>query len=691
MGGIDMLWRIVLFSAAGLAAISAPVNGQPTPLPPIASLSGKVLLPDGEPAVDAPVVVAVWQELVAQTRTNANGEFSFAKIGGKDAALQNEAGWRAASVAAGATGFGPAWRMLRTIAADERLVLPLVEDLPIVGRILDQQGNPLVGASCTLDRLSASPKGVEGFLKTNRDNPFELWLHERDQMQSLSPRIVRMLQGSPDAKDFSVRSDAQGRVSVSGFGRGRVVRCRVSGPKFVSDLFYVVTIPQIDPKWKRRPFSAVSRNFMEGGATLLAVYPASFHLIVRPARTLTGTVVDASDGRPVAGMAVSAGVRGAIGGNQATTGSDGRYSVGGLPLEGELRVSVLNPGGKPYLDAVRTTTLSVDRPDVSMDFRIARGVIASGRVRDEAGRPVRGWVSYLTWPNNPVLAGLPERFESFNQFQTDVEGRFNIAIPSGPGVLTFSAAEPHFVKAKDADFGFPLSANGPANMFQSGNAGLVFAQIYHAIKRIEPPADAEKLEVDFVLRPSRTLTIRVVGSDGKNIAERVSVSGASEGPFSAATCESTFPATGFQPGQTRTLFICDEKKQSALVANVTCPSEPDSSQIAVRLQPTGEVSGRLLDAEGRPCSKWYVVAGSTGAGERFLAPGKQARRTFDFGNTACDVDGYFRIVGIPSRTDFDLVAVPVDRPGAAQRIATGLSIQPRERHDLGGVALKKGK
>src|SRR5262249_47811432 len=143
----------------------------------------------------------------------------------------------------------------------------------------------------------------------------------------------------------------------------------------------------------------------------------------------------------------------------------------------------------------------------------------SGKITDaDTGKPVRAWVAYLIWANNPELKKLSEPYESNNPCMTDAEGRYRLVVPPGTGVFT-AQGDQEYEPAQTEDFGLPVDRIGNHVFFESANRGLVEAAHFHALKKIEPTPQTEYLGVDFVLSPGKPILGRVVDPQGQPVRD----------------------------------------------------------------------------------------------------------------------------------------------------------------------------
>lgn len=652
------------------------------------SISGTVLMPDGTPAADAPVML-FWRKPIAQTKTNNEGQF---KVDLDVDQIKSDVGddWARMALATAIPGTGPGWEILGRIESADSVTLRLVEDRPISGTILDQQGRPVAGATLAIQSLFRAPEeNLDGFLKASRDQPTRTWLYARESMFYLSPETVLKLLGIQGQPRPTAVSDENGRVTFSGFGIERALLASVDGPGITRDSFYIVNRAEIDPRWKRGQPSRETLAMLDSGASMLSVYGANFHHLAAPAMTIHGRLTDASTGQPVAGMKLLANIRGSRTSGQATSDQDGRYEINGLQLEGELRVSALNPGDQPYLDAKLELRVMANQPPGPIDFQLDRGVRITGHVIDQrTGQGVPGNVGYLSWPNNEHLQELHQPYDTYNTMGTDASGNYTLVVPRGKGVLAFTARNrSQFDVADEADFGLPVNDDG---FFRSGNSGYVRAQHYHFLRQLDPDEGQTEMQVDISVGGGNALIVEAVTSAGDLINE-IEARGIIPNTLSGFRT-GRFSVRGLQPGEQRTVMLRDRQHRYAGVFALRLPAEATDKPVQLRLEESAIASGRITDDQGRPRSRWFVAALSAGLVESMNAAGRNTANNrsgmFEFDESLTDADGYFRLKGLPPGVLIEIATGPREEGRRLEpAVIKTLSLRPGQTMDLGQLKI----
>jgi RNA polymerase sigma factor (sigma-70 family) len=623
-------------------------------------------------------------ELTVRATTGSDGRFHFT-------ARRGELG-QGAVLAALAAGRAPDWVELAAAPSNDITLRLAPDDMPIEGRVLDLEGQPVQGVTATVLRVEKwDDKNGPMLLGPNfyamNGGKMMVALEAPPPDGSAPPvHLSAEVLGVPTR----VTTGADGRFRLTGLGRDRLVRLRLAGPGIETAYASVRT----------RPAPAVLAKGER-------VHYATFDHVAGPCRPILGTVREKSTGRPLAGVTVGTGIgfgdgRGSTA--RATTDAQGRYRLDGVG-KAQQRQYVM-AGAVPYFGTIRVVEETAGLEPLTVDFELQRGVVMQGRLTDRAtGHPVRGLVSYYALGDNPHVrdfkdVGLPQ-FIVDGRGEVGPDGSFTVVALPGPGLLCVWADDDRYPRAEIANWdGAPLKTVPIP----------VQPQMFHAIVPINPSEkESASRTCAIALEPGRTVTGTVVGPDdqpltGVRVAGLTAVLPAahyrtrlSEQPSSRTLLTSTFTASGLSPRQPRVLVLVHPEKGLGKVQQFR---GDETGPVAVRLEPLGALAGRILDAEGQP---WvgltltahlsmspadfrtlpYEALGRTG----LFRPGKTELFT---AAAVTDAEGRFRVAGLLPSLKYALQPQargvgkkPDAKPPFA--IPRGLTVEAGKTRDLGEI------
>jgi RNA polymerase sigma factor (sigma-70 family) len=682
-------------------------------------------------------------------------------------------GWRVGKVllpqiiVAGAAGHGITWRA-PTKADGIEIRLPAEQ--VIRGRLLDVQGQPAANVKVQVSRVGSRPvrQGGHGVFVVDEfsvDPPgvavgdfdddgevVHLWFADsgRQVMNFMARGDVKVLAAFRDGNGSvaalvctrpparlpfwpqSVTTDARGRFTLRGVGRGQGVGLQVSDERYAIQALDV-------------PADKAAKG-------------TEIPLVLQSARALEGTVTDSVTGRPVPGATLrvrpptASFVLGDIGhtnatdwrgrrglGDRATTGLAFDFVAIGpsaglnelprigvkadarghfkLPLHhaGSYNVQLTGPAGGHYLP--RAVTVNWPRGGVvrkELNLSLVRGVPVRGKVAEESGKAVAGarvdfWSKGLK---------LPEGVRLPPAAQTRKDGTFEALLPPAPWHLVVNAAKPDYVYRKIEAGKLVVTGTEPARAeFRKTDAG-VFVPV-----RVDKEHDPSEFfypdgwtaldvkagdgprEASVTLRRARLFRGRVVGPDGK------AVSGArlvftppppAEGPGTsivnrnAGACISCHGAAGraapaFPPGDAAVADLKGDTfavhandpgatyrfhvfaPAAGLGAVVTLQGKQAGGEpLTVKLQACGSARARFLDGKGKPLARYRPVVSLV------LCPAARphvkavmtdrARALGGFGLGEADPAHY---AAGPATDAEGRVTLPALIPGATYRISLG--------------------
>ncbi len=625
---------------------------------------GRVLDPSGKGVAGArlSLITDAWTLPAPQAVSGADGSFRFQKTVGdfwRNFAKGGSANPQVqAVVLATHDAFGAAWVNLRVVAKDGKpalggeypLTLRMVADRPIEGRLVDDRGRPIAGASVWVERLYSVPGGLSPIIDALRKLDLKPY-------QGGSPRVwpnhFEATMAIPAAT-----TGADGRFTLRGVGRDREASLAATGPGMAPMKWTVLNrddatevTKAVRARWPHTPGPrgpVMAKAAPEPG---VQVYGPTFDLRVDPARTVSGVVRDAKTGRPVKGALVFIAPHGPA----ATSDERGHYRIiRGAGLD-RLWLAARPPDGAPLLGVARECVGMPASSEFTADFALPRAVVVSGRaVERGTGRPMLatrhegchgpgpirgGYVWYHPLAGNAALTGS-EVGAYFRHGMVgwpgllvgvvESDGVFRGAVPPGPGVLLLEAKpgmpfmwEQFNQPSKESDgyhrrFPYaPLTRREPDDGAPRvpGEAGDTLPGAFGPIKLenavayrvIEPAADEAPYRVEISIPKAPTRRVRFVDPDGRPV-RGAHVIGVTASPRHQVVLDGDeIEILALDPTRERRLSALSP--DGRLSAETTVRGD-SAEPITVRMRPTASVTGRLLDAADRPmagasASVWY--------------------------------------------------------------------------------------
>lgn len=614
--------------------------------PKTPTVSGRVLGPDGKPVAGAQVFVRQRGERGGDrpvARTGGDGKFTVP-------APATEPDART-TVVAKAGGLAAGWRTWYGPPPDELTITLAGDDLPIAGRILDLEGKPLAGVKVAVNAVHEFPEdGPKAYVE------WQSGLRARPAHNSLF--------GVPPGVAAETTTGAGGKFRLTGIGRDRVVDLVVTGPGIAYESVVAVTVSALHA----RPAGRAGK-----------VYPATFDHLAAPARPIRGTARDADTGKPIPGLRIN----GYGGAAVVTTDQDGRYELPGYKKGPKYTVYARPADGAKYFPAMAEAADRAGLDPLVIDLKVQAGVPVSGLIREKSGKPVAGSVRYFALAGNPNVGQIPIWDFYTQEVAIRPDGTFTVAVPPGPGFLAVTAGW-HYPAARVDPAGFfKDEVNPPPDKDRlwinvgGGALTTVSQEEFQAIALLN--VDKAKLQRGLVieLTPAEPVRGRLLDPDGKPLAG-VRVRGLREAgeDWSAPLGPAEFTAAPPHPDRPRRLAFRHDGRKLVGTAVVAAGS---AKPVEFKLEPWATVTGRLLDADGKPIARASVFA-PAGKGR----DGK-AVDTVRIATVYTDANGRFRIDGLLPGVAYDLSFREMKPKGRGGPVTKGVSLKPGEERELGDL------
>jgi RNA polymerase sigma factor (sigma-70 family) len=621
------------------------------------TISGRVLGPDGQPFAGATVSLrnsaAIKERSRADLTTDRDGRFR---------TTVSRAQLEQVVVVASAEGHGPDWVELHHASPeDHELTLRLCrDDVPITGRILNLEGRGIAGVKIDVRRIEKRQDDgdLAEFIATKQK-----WARGNfvngPAMKTLAAEALPMR--------ASAATDADGRFRLTGFGRERVVHLTLHAGGIATT--YVEVLTRAGP--------------VEGTTTgneNEATYGATFERLSAPSKPIAGTVREKGTGQPLAGVVIYSGRC------EARSDAKGEYRIDGVRKKPSYMVAA---HGTSFFSVTKTDvedTLGFE--PVRVDFELERGLAIRVRVVDKATRkPVAAGVTYHAFMDNPHLksvagfgpGGLSER-----------DGSYNVTGLPGPGLLWVLAHEDDYVKVeRNADWVLVPAIN-------------TAPPVAHAYVRIDPSEnDPKSATFEIALEPAKTVKASVMDMDGKPLRGYF-VAGQTASPRQTSSWlmpkeSPTFSMRGLDGRRSRMVVVFSAEKK---LGKAQVVRGDEAGTVPIRLEPLSSVTGRVLDAGGRPLAGVHVRATLEGKGDYgaclpvqfFITSATWAEKLEPKGTT--DADGKFRLNGLLPGLKYTLL-VSEDGSADPERLIVqraGLAPPPSgHNQDLGDLRRQKSR
>jgi RNA polymerase sigma factor (sigma-70 family) len=557
---------------------------------------GRVLGPDGRPATGVAIYTMLPSmidpiEPVLRAKTNTDGRFRFAMPKADfDAAVLGL--WRSVTILALADGLGPDW-VDTSKPTDEEISLRLVDDsIPISGRILDLQGKPVVSAIIKRGRINAEgTDGIDPYLKLLRDDP----------KLAANHRFTKHFWNNPlPGQPTSVTTDAEGRFRLTGVGRDRIVELQIEAPTIQSATITAMT----------RPSATVSSPPGTGTVVAKTIYGASFDHLVPPGRALTGIVRDKGTKQPLTGVTVCGKGTNA----RVSTDAEGRFILSGFPKGTSYPLMVLAGQKAPYFVTCLNVPDTSGLAPIEANVDCVPGIPMRLKLIDkETGKPVTGAdVAYFPVYPNPhareVSGYAPVRgIGAFNSGIWQSDGTYVLGVLPGPGGVFVRTAETLYrpacvdpgaffkTEAKQIQPGLGGDATIIFTVHGDGVAATTQSQ-FSAIVLVNPAEDSVPLTAEAVLERDQKREVHVVGPDDEPLTG-VTVEG--DGGEATKT-PGLLTVSKLNPKRPTRFTFHDQAKK---LAGSLIARGDETKPYVVKMQSWGTITGRLVDAAGKPRPK----------------------------------------------------------------------------------------
>ncbi len=429
----------------------------------------------------------------------------------------------------------------------------LEPERPVEGRLVDIQGQPASGVVVRVAKIDGNP-----------------------------PLVRYDGKGQPILWPSAATTGADGRFRILGLGAGAGA---------------AATFEVEDTRHAHQSFT------VSGGGSGSSSGSGST-ITLRPAQAVEVRVVHADDGKPAAGALVAVqALRDAMPTNDiayARTDDQGRARVVGWPASA-YRVRIDPAEGEPYFHVWDDLDWPTAAVRITHEFRLRRGTVVSGRVVENSegtSKPIAGaWMTYYqTARDNPRRVDLLSV-----EAVSGPDGSFRLVVPAGPGHLLIEGPGEEYLHVETSSTAMGIGLRPSFHLYP------------HAHTVLDIPPGEARHPVEIRLRRGVTITGRVIGPDGRAVAEGWVFGrgyapyregafpfGAFNGPPPRVEVkDGRFAIPGCDPENPGTFHFIDAKDRLGATVELSGKSAADGP-VTVKLQPTATARFAIKDADGRP-------------------------------------------------------------------------------------------
>jgi RNA polymerase sigma factor (sigma-70 family) len=499
-----------------------------------------------------------------------------------------------------APGLGVDWIELGPDRPPDDVTLRLPKDVPIVGRVVNTEGNPVAGVSVEPtailvpadEDLGAYLRGWSGML--------------HDALATPKKRLYVPL-GIGGAT-----TDGDGRFAIHGCGAERIVEVTFFGGSIARTMPYVITRPGFNPKPYNDELLKEQNSTLRVLNRFPGLYPPSLTFVAEAGKTVEGVIGDAVTGKPVPGcrLYAHAGYGDVI---RVLCDADGKYVLRGLAKNaGGYHLSVTPPSGAGYLNRTTQAPDTAGYAPVRLDIALAKGTTVSGRVVEkQTGKGVHAGIRFAPLPGNRFF-GSKTGFDNYHfdrtTTATDKAGRFRLVTVPGKALVLAQVHErekwngerlcPYRRAVPDPDHKelFKYDPDIDSWLTTSVDNSLEFLNIENACKVIDIKENGETT-VELFIDRGTTGRVTVQDLDGKPLAGTWIAGVTDHWPLTYKAPESTHTIFALDPSKPRMLALFHPDRK--LAGTVTIRGD-EKEPVVAKLGPLGTIKGRFLDADGNP-------------------------------------------------------------------------------------------
>lgn len=542
--------------------------------------------------------------------SDSNGNFAFDAADLLVIAADGQPALPRVKIYAVADGFGPDAVVIdqgHSISLRPFTLTLAVDDMPIEGRVVNQQGDPMAGIHVRVARIEIPHDFSEHLDRLRTLMPSSM---------GPSPRAtISGLFEFPNTQ-WETLSDQNGKFTLRGVGRDRFVTVSAYGERMADSTLSVITRPQDQWPELSEPFRKLMQQREEANLDTTGVWssfardrrpvllgPDEGSLQMLPAPLIEGTVVDSITGKPVAGITVGAkacrnpensnsNVPDHIGSIRAISDSEGRFrftlSSGMFDAATHIAVPTGDTPTGTHLGSVSV----FKRPEGDADLTgimvpVDRGVAYVVKLHDDRGKVIEDAEIFAVATNRHTMPAEEIEPGVYRGLATTVNSVVRINAPDDVNYVSAYINDPPSQSLQvlyDAIVPLSSALAGPADAYTRASANPI-----------------APIELDVQLTRADPLTLRAIDEAG-NLVRDVETRGLdlSSAPTDPVIRDGTVSICSLHPQRSHTIRFEHPSRGIAGQINVDGSM---TGPIDVVLRPTAKITGKVVDTSGNPVQR----------------------------------------------------------------------------------------
>ncbi|QDV51796.1 M56 family metallopeptidase [Gimesia fumaroli] len=564
----------------------------------------------------------------------------------------------------------------------------VADDLPLTGRIVNIDGQPVAGAKLQVAKLIGGVDerldGWEQAAQTTGTDYYRL-------QQYLGMRLGSDVGGPTLDYMPTTMTDKNGEFIFKGLGRDRIVKLLISGPEIETSNVYART--------RKGEMIEVPMEKRNPSLRKITYHPNSFTFVAGPSQPVEGIVRDSKTQKPMpgvtlqsyhlAGHRMSGWTEGIV---HTISDKEGRYRLEGLPI-GKNEVICLSPLDQPYLISKFVAETEAGGTPLQKNIELTRGIWVEGRAYDkDTDEPIEGGrVEYFAFSDNPFRKSIkiPLGHHS-RRYLLQPDGTYRIPVLPGRGIVTMMADD--HMKYQRGSGAEKIKGRYNHTYAFPTVPYMLAAMNFHVLAEVNPAEDAKSIQLDFPFEVGRSLKVKVVDQNGKPVQ-----GGQYVGLMDAFHTWQSFnrdelEIRGYRNEKPRRVQVFHEGSKQVGYLFI---QGKNPTNLVIRLEPWAEITGRFVDVSGVPKARAQignVYESMLDNPEIVSLPPNIRKQTGNMLGFDTDEEGRFTIIGLLPGKKHRISASETRKNGNGYYLGDfeiSPPLKPGEVRDLGDIQFKQ--